>query len=264
MTAVTDRPVAPAAAAGSTASPNVRPIPFARLLRVEWRKSTDTRAARWLLVLVAALTAGVLAVPLAVRSIDQTYSGYVGIASLVLTILLPVVTILSATAEWSQRTAAVTFTLEPRRMRVLLAKLTCALLLSSMGAAFLFGVSAAGLAGSSLLGRDVVWSLGWETVAGTAVYVVLNLAMALAFGFLLQNSAASIVLYYLLPMVWGVLGAFSVFRQAGEWLNPATTFGYLQGGQWNGHWAEIAVSFGLWILLPLAAGVIRTVRREVN
>jgi ABC-2 type transport system permease protein len=262
MTAVTDRPAPVAVAAGG--SPDVPPIPFARLLRVEWRKSTDTRAARWLLALVAVLTAGVLAVPLAVESIDQTYSGYAGIASLALTMLLPVVTILSATAEWSQRTAAVTFTLEPRRLHVLMAKLSCALLLSLLGAAFLFAVSAAGLAGSSLLGRDVEWSLGWEPVAGTTVYVVLNLAMALAFGFLLHNSAASIVLYYLLPMAWGVLGAFAVFRTAGEWLNPSTTFGYVQSGQWSGHWAEIGVSFGLWIALPLVAGVARTLRREVS
>ncbi|WP_460533399.1 hypothetical protein [Flindersiella endophytica] len=259
---MTDRPAPVAAAA--TGMPNLHPIPFARLLRVEWRKSTDTRAARWLLALVAVLTVGVLAVPLAVQSIDQTFSGYAGIASLVLTILLPVVTILSATAEWSQRTAAVTFALEPRRLRVLMAKLSCALLLSLLGTAFLFGVSAAGLAGSSLLGRAVGWNLGWEAVAGTTGFVVLNLAMALAFGFLLQNSAASIVLYYLLPMVWGVLGAFSVFSTAGQWLNPATTFGYVQAGQWSGHWAEIGVSFGLWILLPLVAGVIRTVRREVS
>lgn len=262
MTAVTDRP-APAAAT-ATGHLNVRPIPFARLLRVEWRKSTDTRAARWLLALVAVLTAGILAVPLAVTRIDQTYSGYAGIASMVLTILLPVVTILSATAEWSQRTAAVTFTLEPRRLRVLAAKSTCALLLSLLGTAFLFAVSAAGLAGSSLLGRDVEWSLGWEAAAGTTAFVALNLAMALAFGFLLQNSAAAIVLYYLLPMVWGVLAAFSVFRTAGEWLNPSTTFGYVQSAGWSGHWPEIGVSFGLWVLLPLVVGVIRTLRREVS
>jgi ABC-2 type transport system permease protein len=133
-----------------------------------------------------------------------------------------------------------------------------------LGTAFLFGVSAAGLGGSSLLGRDVVWSLGWERVAETTLYVALNLTMALAFGFLLRNSAAAIVLYYLLPMVWGVLSAFSVFRTAGEWLNPSTTFGYVQAGQWDGHLPEIGVSFTLWILLPLVAGVIRTVRREVS
>ena len=34
------------------------PIPFSRLVRVEWAKATDTRAARWLLALVALSTAG--------------------------------------------------------------------------------------------------------------------------------------------------------------------------------------------------------------
>jgi polyferredoxin len=76
--------------------------------------------------------------------------------------------------------------------------------------------------------------------------------------------AAAIVLYYLLPMVWGVLAAFSGFRTAGEWLNPSTTFGYVQAGQWDGHLPEIGVSFALWVLLPLVAGVVRTLRREVG
>ena len=40
------------------------PIRFTRLLRVEWRKSIDTRAARWLLATIALLTAGAAMVPL--------------------------------------------------------------------------------------------------------------------------------------------------------------------------------------------------------
>ncbi len=39
-------------------SSGLRPIPFPRLVRAEWAKATDTRAARWLLALVALSTAG--------------------------------------------------------------------------------------------------------------------------------------------------------------------------------------------------------------
>ena len=53
------------------------PIPFSRLVRVEWAKATDTRAARWLLALVALSTAGMMLVPvLAPTTFDQTYASY--------------------------------------------------------------------------------------------------------------------------------------------------------------------------------------------
>ena len=43
-------------------------------------------------------------------------------------IILPVLAILLVTGEWSQRTALTTFTMEPRRERVVLAKLAAALI----------------------------------------------------------------------------------------------------------------------------------------
>ena len=48
-------------------------------------------------------------------------------ATLPLAMLLPVIGIMAATAEWTQRTGLVTFTLEPRRGRVVLAKALAAL-----------------------------------------------------------------------------------------------------------------------------------------
>jgi hypothetical protein len=41
------------------------------------------------------------------------------------------------------------------------------------------------------------------------------------------------------------------------------TFGWLVAGQWSGHGAQIAASAALWILVPLAAGTVRTLRRDV-
>src|SRR3954452_11020478 len=115
------------------------PIPFSRLVRVEWAKATDTRAARWLLALVALSTAGLMLVPvLAPTSFAQTYASYLGVAAVGLSILLPVVAILMFTGEWNQRSILTTFTQEPRRMRVLNAKLAVSLML--VGGAAIFGV----------------------------------------------------------------------------------------------------------------------------
>ena len=114
---------------GIEAAPSaLGPIPFPRLVRVEWAKATDTRAARWLLALVALSTAGMMLAPvLAPTSFDQTYASYLGVAALALSILLPVVAILMLTGEWSQRSVFTTFTQEPRRIRVVNAKLAASL-----------------------------------------------------------------------------------------------------------------------------------------
>ena len=74
-----------------------------------------------------------LAPLLAPSSIDQTYTSYLGFAAIGLTILLPVVSILTLTSEWSQRTALTTFTQEPRRMRVINAKIAVSLMLAGAG-----------------------------------------------------------------------------------------------------------------------------------
>ena len=147
--------IPPATTVAKTApSSGLRPIPFSRLVRAEWAKATDTRAARWLLALVALSTAGMMLAPiLAPTSIDQTYSSYLGVAGIALAILLPVVAILLFTGEWSQRGVFTTFTQEPRRIRVVNAKLAVSLLMGGGAAVFGGVVTAAGLGLASLSGR---------------------------------------------------------------------------------------------------------------
>lgn len=113
------------------------PIPFTRLLRAEWHKTTGARAARWLLAAAALTTIAAEAIPLLFpHNVKQSGASYLTWAGLGLTRLLPVVLILAMTAEWSQRTAMSTFTQEPRRGRVLTAKIVTGLGVSLLGACF--------------------------------------------------------------------------------------------------------------------------------
>lgn len=242
----------------------VSQIPFRRLLRVEWRKSTDTRAARWLLLTVALLTVGAAVIPVAMpNGVEQSLTGYAWFAALGLSILLPVISILTLTSEWSQRTVLVTFTQEPRRARVMTAKLLCGLGLGMAGAAFGYVVTAAALGISDVLGRDVSWRLGWAPVVGFAACVLLNSLMGMAFGALLHNTAAAIVLFYVLPTAWTVV-AIGALERLGEWLDTSQTFGWVLTGDWDGHWGPILTSTAVWVVLPLVIGLARTVRREVK
>jgi hypothetical protein len=94
--------------------------PFSRLVHVELRKMLDTRAGFWL-VLVAMLISAVAAVIAllvhALSDAEVTAMGWVNIMNIPLGIFLPVIAILSVTSEWSQRTALVSFSLEPHRLR---------------------------------------------------------------------------------------------------------------------------------------------------
>ena len=56
------------------------------------------------------------------QDLDVTFDDFAGGANIPMDVLLPVLGIMSVTSEWSQRTAMVTFTLEPSRSRFLAAK----------------------------------------------------------------------------------------------------------------------------------------------
>jgi ABC-type transport system involved in multi-copper enzyme maturation permease subunit len=238
-------------------------IPFSRLLRVEWSKATDTRAARWLLAGVAATTVGLMLVPiLSPSSISQTYTSYLGYAAVALSILLPVVSILTLTSEWSQRTVLTTFTQEPRRMRVVTAKIMVSLMLGAGAAVFGGLVTAAGLGVAAASGRTLEPDLNAGLLVAFLLYVLLNVMTGVALGALVHNSAAAIVASFALPIGFALLGRAS--QLVGEWLDYTTAFDWLLNGHWSDHTAQILVSAVLWVAIPLSAGLVRTARREVK
>lgn len=246
-------------AAQSTAGP----IPFVRLVRVEWAKATDTRSARWLLALVALSTIAMMLVPVvAPTTFEQTDASYLRVAALGLTILLPVVAILLLTGEWSQRSIMITFTQEPRRIRVVNAKLAVSMVLGGGGAVFGAVVTAAGIGLAAASGRALEADLSVGAIASYVLYVLLNVLAAVALGALLQNSAAAIAASFALPAAFALLGTASTL--VSEWIDMATTWNWVLENHWTGHVPQIAFSIVFWVAVPFAAGVVRTLRRDVG
>jgi ABC-2 type transport system permease protein len=239
-------------------------IRFQRLLHVEWRKSIDTRAARWLLIAIALLTAGAAMVPLFLpHEMQQGWPSYLGMTALVLALLLPLVSIMTLTSEWGQSSVLVTFTQEPRRHRVVAAKVLSGLALALLGAVVAFAISAAAMAASDTLGRSVTWSTDWKYIIGFALFVIANSLMGMAFGALLLNTPAAIVMFLVLPTLWTLL-SFGWLKDLGRWLDTAQTYRYVLESDWNGHTGPIMVSLAVWVALPLTLGTVRTLRREVS
>lgn len=251
--------------------PGPRPataVPFRRLAVVELRKQVDTRAGRWLLITIGLVIAAIVAIMLFVGGGAHGYGGYLAATSGPLMVLVPIVGILAATAEWSQRTGLTTFALEPRRHRVVLAKVVASLVAAtaSLGVALVLA-AVANLIAVHGRGADSTWSLSGRLLTGVAVVLVLSLAQGVGFGLALLNTPAAIVGYFVLPTVWMVLTSLvERMRTVGEWLDLGSASAPLvEGAAMRAlDWAQMGTATVMWVVLPLAIGLWRVRRSEVK
>jgi len=235
-----------------------------RLVAVELRKMTNTRAGFWLQVATVALTLIAVIVRCVVGdAADHTFAEVLNIAVRPAAFLLPVAGILLVTSEWSQRTGMITFTLVPRRSRVLGAKLVASLVLAlAVLAVSVVAAVAAVLVASP--GVDGTWAHLVPLIAQSAVYLTTGMVIGVAFGAILLASTPAIVVLSTLPVAWAALASLSYFDKVAPWLDTSRALDPLPHEVLNGTgWAQAATALALWMLLPLAVGTWRITRREV-
>lgn len=249
-------------------------VPFLRLVAVEFRKSVDTLAGRWMLIVVALLT---LLIDLIVVAISNAADLNLRLSSLLWSqknVMLPIVAamaILLATSEWTQRTAMVTFTLVPARWKTVAAKSIVALLLGT--AAFLLSLALGGL----LTFAGGHWDLSFTEVSVRYLTWMVFLAQALGLAYLFLNSATAIVTYYALfvvgtfivaPIVGPLMGLKSQFvENVWPWIDlyRATFLTYhSEGWPHQELLGQLVTSTMIWVVLPLAIGVWRVLNAEVK
>ncbi len=249
-------------------------VPFGRLVGVELRKLADTRAGRWLLISIAALTLLVLIIQISVvlgQDLHPRFLDFLQGMNTPMGILLPVLGVMSVTSEWSQRTAMVTFTLEPSRVRVVAAKFVSILIISVV--ALVIGLILGSLANvlyGALSGNTVVWGSLAKVTAYYLLLYVFGMATGFAFGALFLNTPAGIVVYFVyslvLPGLLILAGALmDWFEKLRPWIDFNNDQSDLIDGTIHGSgWAHLWVSCVLWLVLPLAIGVWRIRRAEVK
>jgi ABC-type transport system involved in multi-copper enzyme maturation permease subunit len=241
-------------------------IPLSRLVKVEVRKLADTRASRWLLIGIAAITALIVVLFfINADASDRTFINFMGATAAPQGFLLPVLGILLVTSEWSQRTALVTFTLMPVRGRVLLAKVIAALIAGFVAIVLAMGIaSLATLAG----GGDNAWAnIGVDDVAKFCLVQMTGVMQGLAFGLLFLSSAAAIVTYFVLPTAFSIVASlWGALKDAAPWVDlgtsqmPLFSANNLTGEQW---W-QVVTSSLIWVVLPFVIGLVRVLRAEVK
>jgi ABC-2 type transport system permease protein len=236
--------------------------PLQRLAAVELRKSIDTRAGFWLQIVIVLLAAAIVIITLAVgedadRHLTPLFRGAIE----VIAVVLPVLGILLVTSEWSQRTGLSTFALVPQRERVVVAKVIGATVLTLGAVVACLAVAAAG----NLIAGD-----GWELTLGTigrfTLYELLGVLVGVAFGLAFMNSALAIVLYFVIPIGWSILGeTISALDKPADWLDLGRTMTALAEGSMTGtDWAQLGTSAALWLGVVMAIGLVRVRRTELK
>lgn len=239
------------------------------VLRLELRKAVDTRASRAVLLAVLVLALGALGYELvdaraaaATDAAAVSYPAYLARAFVGVAVLLPVVGVLATTSEWSQRTALSTFTLVPRRGRVLAAEVVAALLV-----VLVVSLATAALAlGGAVLGAwwagvPAALDGGVDAVLGELTTTLLLTLTAAGLGALVGTTAAGLVAFYVLPL--GVaLAVPRVLGDAAPWVDAPGAFADLAARS-VASWPQVGTAVALWVVLPLAAGAARSLSREV-
>ena len=247
-------------------------VPLARLVRVELRKSFDTHSGRWLLAslgLAAVLTTGAI-IAWAPTS-ELAYSQFTLAIGVPMTIILPIIAVLSVTSEWSQRSGLATFTLVPHRGRVVLAKAGAAVLVTVPATAVAFAVGALGnVLGTAFADVPTVWDQSLVDVGSFAAGQTLLLLVGFVLGALIRNSSGAIVAYMLYGFVVPGLLAFLAFNQdwfadARPWVDAKYSQDALLRGQLAGDgWSHLVVTSLVWLVVPMAVAAVNVLRSEVK
>jgi ABC-2 type transport system permease protein len=241
-------------------------VPFTRHVVVEMRKMFDTRAGKWLMITIVAITALVVALLLIFAPDDsKNFESFLGGTATPQGFLLPVLGVLLVTSEWGQRAALTTFTLEPHRERVIAAKVVAAVLFGL--AAIAVAIAVAALA-TVIAGVDDMWgAYGVGDLGNFAILQTMGIVQGLAFGMLFLNSAAAIVTYFVLPIAFNIVTSIiEQVRDVQPWVDLSTAQVPLFEGEGltGEEWAQIGTTTLIWIVLPFAVGAWRMLRAEVK
>ena len=159
-------------------------IPLGRIISTELRKMFDTRSGFWLMAGIGIVALLATAAVIAFASDDQlTYATFTSAINIPLTVLLPVIAILSVTGEWTQRSGLTSFTLVPHLGRVIAAKAIASVGVAVVTVALAFGIGALGnLVGTGVAGIHPVWNLGVLHLATLVLANVLSVLFGFTFG----------------------------------------------------------------------------------
>lgn len=247
-------------------------VSMLNLARVEFRKALDTRAGRWLVIAILALVVVIEVIySFAANDGDKNLQDYVQIPAFTLGYFLPIIIIMLVTSEQSQRNGLVTFTLEPRRPRIVLAKFVAGVALAVCVMVLALVLAVAGTLLGALTGASPEWSVDGNLIFnGFVLSNLIGVFIGFAISMLIMNTPGAIVAYFayslILPTAVAILGELvQSFEDIAPWIEFNTAQVPLFQGDFTPsaeEWAQIATSGTIWMIIPLVLGIWRLLRIE--
>ena len=175
------------------------------------------------------------------------------------------------TSEWSQRTAMTTFSLEPRRMRIVMAKMLAGIALTGFVIVFALVV---GLVCNLLYGvlqGPIDWTFGWTGFLGFLITQTFAMLGGFALACLLLNTPAAIVVFFVYK--WVLPGLFALGAALMAWFDNIGRLDRLPDRAERAlrhavdrrssgpTWPSCGI---IWLVIPLLIGLWRIQRAEVK
>ena len=147
---------------------------------------------------------------------------------------------------------------------MLVAKLLASVVLSLVAFALLVVVAVVGTAVAAP-GLAHTWSLPVAIVGQHVVSLGTGMISGVALGAALLASAPAIVLSFVLPIGWAIVGRVAGLDGVARWLDATYTLAPLTEHILSSmEWARAGTTLALWMVLPLLIGVWRIVRGEIR
>jgi ABC-type transport system involved in multi-copper enzyme maturation permease subunit len=173
-------------------------------------------------------------------------------------------------SEWSQRTAMTTFTLEPHRMRIVMAKMIAGMAMTLVVIAFALVIGlVVNLLFAAIQGQSPAWSFGWTGFLGFLVTQTFAMLGGFALACLFLNTPAAIVVYvvykYVLPGLIALGSLMDWFSHLAPWIDFQAAQNELYDLPMTAsQWWHLVVSGIIWLVVPLVIGLWRIGRAEVK
>ena len=251
---------------------SVHPVTLSRMIGVELRKMFDTRSGFWLMASIglAAVLSMISTIVFAPDS-QLTYYTFARAIGFPMTVVLPIIAILSITGEWSQRSGLTTFALVPHRNHVVLAKTIASVTVGIVSMLFAMVVGVVGnLLGTAIAGTGLVWDLSFAHAVNIVLGSLLCLLTGTMLGVLFRSSPVALVAYFvmtlLLPMLFGLLASRQPgFQDVHPWVDLNNAEAALFDGTLTAaEWAHLAVTVTVWLILPAIIGIRLVMKSEVK
>ena len=247
----------------SVATCTPSPLALTRTVAVEARKVANTVSGKVVLSLGAALMVvfgfGRAFFPAA----DITFGRIASIACIPGSWVIMAVSVLLVSGEFTRREAAITFTLDPRRGRVLAAKAVVAMGLALAAACWaLIVAGGAYLLAPALTGVTLPPDLEVSRITAVFGGLVFTALAGVALGLLTRNAVAPIVVMLAWPTVSMLVARSSeVAQKIIAWIDIEPVAALFHSSAQA--WAQLGTSVLAWIVLPGAIGAWRLFRGDL-